>query len=329
MKYSGIGGQAVIEGIMMRNGSKYAVAVRKPDGNIAMDVKETHSWSERHPWMKWPFIRGTFSFIESMITGIKTLMFSASFYETEDGEKETPESGKEAAEDTEKASGEEGISKGVLAGTLLVSLAFAIGLFSLLPVLLASILRKWTDSGFVIALAEGVLRILIFVGYIWAVSMMKDIKRTFMYHGSEHKCINCIEHGLELNVENVRKSSKQHKRCGTSFMLIVMIISVFVFMFIRVDNVLLRMLTRVLLIPVVAGLSFEFLRFAGTHDGPMINALSRPGLWLQNLTTREPEDDMIEVAITAVEAVFDWREFQEKNCGELDRPCDGCPDLTL
>lgn len=392
MKYSGIGGQAVMEGIMMRNGDKYAVAVRKPDGDIALSVKSTTRWSDKHPWMKWPFIRGTFAFVESMVTGTKTLMYSASFYEVEEGETKKDSSETQSVSETDKLAeadekpisetdelsgaeeqqqeqgadepaeaGEEpeqtpvfqaetaepvqpsdkeilsldeesadagatkktaskvtheekgsgDIGTGMLVGTLLISLVFAIGLFALLPVLMASFLRKITDSGFLIALAEGVLRILIFVVYIWAVSRMKDIRRTFMYHGSEHKCINCIEHGLELNTENVRASSKQHKRCGTSFLLIVMIISVFIFMFIRVDNVFLRMGTRILLIPVVAGLSFEFLHFAGSHDGRIINALSKPGLWLQNLTTREPDDDMIEVAITAVEAVFDWREFQK------------------
>ena len=420
MKYSGIGGQAVMEGIMMRNGDKYAVAVRKPDGDIALSVKNTARWSDRHPWMKWPFIRGTFAFVESMVTGTKTLMYSASFYEVEEGdekkktsasqsEKETgeltevdeqsePETDGQAkadeklvSENDEQAETEEQpeqetgeltevdeqsepeqnpaiqtetaqqvqlsdeeilslddepetdesapktaskvtrdekggneIGTGVLVGTLLVSLVFAIGLFALLPVLLASFLRRITDSGFLIALAEGVLRILIFVVYIWAVSRMKDIRRTFMYHGSEHKCINCIEHGLELNTENVRASSKQHKRCGTSFLLIVMIISVFIFMFIRVDNVFLRMGTRILLIPVVAGLSFEFLHFAGSHDGRIINALSKPGLWLQNLTTREPDDDMIEVAITAVEAVFDWREFQKNLGTKPEKACEVC-----
>ncbi|MBQ9387520.1 MAG: DUF1385 domain-containing protein [Lachnospiraceae bacterium] len=398
MKYSGIGGQAVMEGIMMRNGDKYAVAVRKPDGDIALSVKNTARWSDRHPWMKWPFIRGTFAFVESMVTGTKTLMYSASFYEVEEGdekkktsasqseketgeltevdeqaeteehpeqetgeltevdeqsepeqnpaiqtetaqqvqlsdeeilslddEPETDESAPKAASKvTRDEKGGNEIGTGVLVGTLLVSLVFAIGLFALLPVLLASFLRKITDSGFLIALAEGVLRILIFVVYIWAVSRMKDIRRTFMYHGSEHKCINCIEHGLELNTENVRASSKQHKRCGTSFLLIVMIISVFIFMFIRVDNVFLRMGTRILLIPVVAGLSFEFLHFAGSHDGRIINALSKPGLWLQNLTTREPDDDMIEVAITAVEAVFDWREFQKNLGTKPEKACEVC-----
>ena len=378
MKYSGIGGQAVMEGIMMRNGDKYAVAVRKPDGDIALSVKNTARWSDRHPWMKWPFIRGTFAFVESMVTGTKTLMYSASFYEVEEGdekkkssasqsEKETgeltevdeqsepeqnpaiqtetaqqvqlsdeeilslddePETDESAPKTASKVTRDEKggneIGTGVLVGTLLVSLVFAIGLFALLPVLLASFLRKITDSGFLIALAEGVLRILIFVVYIWAVSRMKDIRRTFMYHGSEHKCINCIEHGLELNTENVRASSKQHKRCGTSFLLVVMIISVFIFMFIRVDNVFLRMGTRILLIPVVAGLSFEFLHFAGSHDGRIINALSKPGLWLQNLTTREPDDDMIEVAITAVEAVFDWREFQKNLGTKPEKACEVC-----
>jgi uncharacterized protein YqhQ len=177
----------------------------------------------------------------------------------------------------------------------------------------ASLFKKLTDSYAVIALLEGVLRVLIFVVYILLIGQIKDIKRTYMYHGAEHKCINCIETGLPLTVENVGKSSKVHKRCGTSFLLFVMLISVFFFMFIHIDNIGLRMLSRVVLIPVIAGISYEFIRLAGSTDNPVVNALSKPGLWMQALTTKEPEPDMIEVAIQAVEKVFDWRAYQEEN----------------
>ena len=333
MKYSGIGGQAVLEGIMMKNQDKYAVAVRKPDGDIALEIKQETPWAVKHPWMGLPFIRGTFNFIESLKIGVGTLMYSASFYEEdepkagEDAAKAGGEAKAESAEQTADASASADTKKSstkedlAMVGTLMFSLAFAIALFSLLPTFIASLLNLGDDHYLLRALLEGIIRIAIFVGYVWAVSFMKDIKRTYMYHGSEHKCINCIEHGLPLTVENVRASSKEHKRCGTSFMLIVMIISVFVFMFVRVDNIFLRLLSRILLLPVVAGLSYEFLRLAGRSESKIINALSRPGMWLQGLTTKEPTDDMIEVAIKAVEAVFDWKEF-EANMDEDDRK--GC-----
>ena len=253
MKYSGIGGQALIEGIMMRNGDKYSVAVRKPDGEIVLEVKDYHSITEGHKWMQLPVIRGAFRFIDSLKVGIGSLMYSASFFEEEEPVKETKPRKESFAE---KHFTPEQREKMVMTFTLVLSLCLAIGLFMLLPVAAASLLRKVTDSAFVIALAEGVLRIAVFVGYLALVSRMEDIKRTFMYHGAEHKCINCIEHGLPLDVEHVRMSSRQHKRCGTSFILIVMIISVIVFMFVRVENIGLRLLSRVLLVPVIAGLSY-------------------------------------------------------------------------
>ena len=340
MKFSGIGGQAVLEGIMMRNGKKYAVAVRKPDGNIAVDVKSAKSVTEGHKWMKVPFVRGVFSFVDALKIGIGTIMYSSQFYdddgnpiEQETGAADAEQAAAEAAaraeeEDILRLSPDEPITlskkdaskakddkkkerdeKAVMAVSFVLAFVLAIVLFSLLPTFLASFLRNITESSFLIALAEGLLRIAIFVGYVAAISAMKDIKRTYMYHGAEHKCINCVEHELPLTVENVRVSSKQHKRCGTSFLLIVMIISVFVFMFIKIDNVALRMLSRVLMIPVIAGISFEFLQLAGRSESKVIDILSRPGLWLQGLTTKEPDDSMIEVAIAATEAVFDWREF--------------------
>ena len=311
MKYSGIGGQALIEGIMMRNGDKYSVAVRKPDGEIALEIKDYHSITDGHKWMQLPIIRGAFRFIDSLIVGIGSLMYSASFYEDEE-DPAKDSSGPAKQSFAEKHFTPEQRESMMMTFTIILSLCMAIGLFMLLPVAAASLLRKVTDSSFVIALAEGVLRILVFIGYISLVSHMKDIRRTFMYHGAEHKCINCIEHGLPLDVEHVRISSKEHKRCGTSFMLIVMVISIIVFMFVRVENIGLRLLSRIVLVPLIAGLSYELLQFTGRHEGRFVDIISRPGLWLQGLTTKEPEDDMIEVAIEAVEAVFDWRAYEEE-----------------
>ena len=195
---------------------------------------------------------------------------------------------------------------------MVFSFVMAIGIFMVLPLFIARICKSFIASETVMAILEGVIRILIFILYIKLVSRMEDIKRTFMYHGSEHKCINCIEHGLELTVDNVRASSKEHKRCGTSFIMIVMIISILFFMVIRVDTIWLRIVSRIVLIPVIAGVSYEFLRFAGRHDSKLVNVLSRPGMWMQGLTTTGPDDTMIEVAIAAVETVFDWRQYLDE-----------------
>ena len=199
--------------------------------------------------------------------------------------------------------------------TVAFSLCLSIALFMFLPYFLSRFLRKLTASETLISIMEAVLRMCIFFGYMFLISRMKDIQRTFMYHGAEHKCINCIEHGLDLTVENVRKSSRQHKRCGTSFLLIVMLVSIVLFAFIQVDSRILRLLLRIALIPVVAGISYEFIRLAGKTDHPVVNALSQPGLWLQNMTTREPDDSMIEVGIASVEAIFDWRSYLNENFG--------------
>ena len=304
MKYSGIGGQAVLEGIMMKNGDKYAVAVRKPGGEIEVDIQEYKSISEGKKWMKLPFIRGVFNFIDSLIIGMRTLTYSASF-----AEEEEPEDNKPGF--LEKHFTKEQLDDMSMTLAVVLAVALAIGIFMLLPAFIGGLLKKVIASELLVAFIEGLLRIALFVAYVMLISLMKDIQRTFMYHGSEHKCINCIEHGLPLTVENVRASSKEHKRCGTSFLLIVMVVSIFVFMFVRTDTVWMRLVSRLLLVPVIAGISYEFLRLAGRSESPLVNALSKPGLWLQGLTTKEPEDDMIEVAIRAVEAVFDWKTFEE------------------
>ena len=308
MKSSGIGGQAVLEGIMMKNGDRYAVAVRKPDGEIAVDEQEYHSIA-KYRWMRLPFLRGIFNFVDSLVIGMKTLTFSASFYGEE-------EEGKESKSNfLERHMTEEQLEHFMMTLSVIFSIVLSIAVFMVLPVAVAGFFRRFTDSSFLIALIEGLLRIGIFIAYVGLISFMKDIRRTYMYHGAEHKCINCVEHGLPLTVDHVRRSSKEHKRCGTSFMLIVMVLSIFIFMFLRIDNILLRMMSRVLLVPFIAGISYEFIRLAGRSENPIVNALSRPGLWLQGLTTKEPDDSMIEVAIAAVERVFDWRKYLSEEFG--------------
>ncbi|MDO4938808.1 MAG: DUF1385 domain-containing protein [Lachnospiraceae bacterium] len=309
--YSGIGGQAVLEGIMMMNKDKYAVAVRKPDKEIAVSEQKTESIAGKHKVCGWPFIRGIFSFINSLILGLKTITLSADMLGIEDDEEPSKFEAwlyEKFGDKTEKI---------IMDFAVVIALVFAVGLFMLLPMFISNLLKNVIKSDAVIALLEGLLRIAIFVAYIKAISFMDDINRTFMYHGAEHKCINCVELGKELTVDNVMNSSKEHKRCGTSFIIIVMIISILFFMVIRVDNLALRALSRILLIPVIAGVSYEFLRIAGRSENPIINILSRPGMWMQGLTTKEPTADMCEVAIAATEKVFDWKGFLTENFSEL------------
>ena len=291
---------------MMKNQDKYAVAVRKPDHEIVVEVSEYDGIIQNKKIRNFPILRGVFSFIESLTLGMKTLMFSASFFEEED-EKKPGEKDKEKSK--EKEAKQTASEKAMMGGTVVFSVLMAIFIFMLIPYYISLFFQKITDSQMLIALIEGILRLAIFIGYVAVISLMEDIRRVFMYHGAEHKCINCIEHGMDLTVENVRKSSKQHKRCGTSFLLIVMIVSIFFFMFIRVDSRVLRLVLRLVLIPVIAGVSYEFIRLAGRSDNAVVNFLSKPGLWLQNLTTKEPDDEMIEVGIASVEAVFDWRSY--------------------
>lgn len=319
MKSSGIGGQAVMEGVMMRNGKEYAVAVRKPDGKIEIKKEHYEGIASKCALFRVPFIRGMFSFIDSLILGMDILNYSASFYE-----EEPAADGREAAELTEEEQARQKKKEDmVMAVTMICSLVLAVGIFMLLPTWIAGLLKKSlfgaeAERYFLTALLEGLIRVAIFIAYVAGIALMPDIKRVYMYHGSEHKCINCIEHGLPLTVENVRNSSKEHKRCGTSFLLYVVVISTLVVMFVRTDTLWLRMLSRILLLPVITGLSYEFLRLAGRSDSWVVNLLSRPGLLLQGLTTREPEDDMIEVAIASVEAVFDWRAYLRENFPEKD-----------
>ena len=307
MKSSNIGGQAVLEGIMMKNGSKYAVAVRKPDGDIAIEIDKYESFVKNDKITKMPFIRGTFNFIDSLILGMKTLMFSASFYEEEEsGEVLT-------ADEAAKKKKKEDL---IMTITMIVSVILAMAIFMVLPYFVSRLFKSFITSRFLLTVVEAIVRIGLFVAYILAVSKMKDIQRTFMYHGAEHKCINCIEHGMELTVENVRKSSKQHKRCGTSFLFFVMFVSIIVCFFITTESAILRVVLRIALLPVIAGISYEIIKLAGCSNHPVVNLLSMPGLAMQELTTKEPTDDMIEVAIKAVEEVFDWKAYLKENFGE-------------
>ena len=295
MKSSNIGGQAVLEGIMMRNGPKYSVAVRRPDGEIAVDVKDYKSVI---PWktpLKIPFIRGIFNFVDSLVLGMRTLTYSASFFEEEEGEILTEE----------EAAKREKQEKLLMNATVVVAVVLAVAIFMVLPYYLSRIVENYTSSRAVMTIFEGVIRVVIFLLYILLISRTKDIKRTFMYHGAEHKCINCIENGLELNVENVRKSSRQHRRCGTSFLLFVMIISMVVFFFVRTDDFLLRLVTRIILVPVIAGLSYEVIRWAGNSNSKLVALISYPGLCLQKITTAEPDPDQIETAIAAMKGVLE------------------------
>lgn len=372
MKYSNIGGQAVMEGIMMRNGDRYSVAVRTADQQITVKCTGHHSAAAKV--RKVPIIRGMVAFVDSLYLGMTSLMFSADLF-AEESEQDLEErlaeekkkaekkagrlrkAGKgteaekvlEGAEQkaqkeraslkarTESGNGKRGESDNtlLLTLTLILSLVLSVALFMMLPYFLSRLLKGIGCPELVISIMEGVLRLAVFLGYMVLISRMKDIQRTFMYHGAEHKCINCIEHGMPLTVENVRKSSKEHKRCGTSFLLFVMVVSIIFFLFIRTSSPVLRIVIRLLLIPVVAGVSYEFIRLAGIYDNAFVTLLSRPGLALQGLTTREPDDSMIEVGIASVEAVFNWKKYLNENFDagyqltEEDEPREGSQTYTL
>lgn len=310
MKSSNIGGQAILEGIMMKHNEEYAVAVRKPDGEISVKKEKYHSIVKWKVLTTTPFIRGVFNFIDSMVIGIKTLTYSASFYEEEEEKEEVLT--EEAVKKKEKK------EKLLMGATVAFSVVAAVAIFMVLPYFLTSFLKGLIPSYQVRTVIEGLVRIGIFVLYVLLISRMEDIQRTFMYHGAEHKCINCIEHGLPLTVENVRKSSRQHKRCGTSFLFLVLAISIVLLLLIHVDSAVMRVVVRILLLPVIAGISYEVLKLAGRSDNILINLISSPGLAIQKLTTKEPDDDMIEVAIQAVEAVFDWRAYEAENFDVTD-----------
>ena len=294
MKTSGIGGQAVMEGVMMKNKDHYALAVRLTDGSIFLEESHTKDLVQNQFIRNIPIIRGVIQFIESMTLGIKTLTKSASFFEEEEEEADPAK------------------TKAALTGAVILAVILAIGLFMVLPYGISLLFSKVIHSVTALSLLEGGIRLLIFFLYVFGISKVNEIKRVFMYHGAEHKCINCIEHGMELTVENVRASSRLHKRCGTSFLLIIMMFSILFFALIQFSSPVLRLIFRLLLIPLIAGVSYEFLKLAGKKDSLLLDILSKPGLWMQKLTTGEPDDTMIEVGIKAVNAVFDWKVFVEE-----------------
>ncbi len=321
MKRVKIGGQAVMEGVMMKNGDRYAVAVRKPDKDIEIKVVDYVSVGSRSAFFRIPIIRGVVNFVESLVIGVKTLMYSATFFDEEEPEdKAKADEDKHGRKSKEKSPEQKKREDDLtMIGTVAFSLIFAIALFMMLPAFIGELIDCVIDNRILMSVIEGVLRLAIFLGYVAIISLMKDIQRVFMYHGAEHKTINCFEAGVPLTPENVKKYSRYHKRCGTSFLFIVMIISIIVFMFISADTAWLRLIIRLLLIPVIAGISYEFIMFAGRSDSKIANIMSVPGMWVQRLTTREPDLDMIEVAIKSVEAVINWQEYQEAmHRGEIE-----------
>ena len=310
--YSGIGGQAVLEGVMMKNKDDYAVAIRKPNGEIEVEVDVYRGILHDSALKQIPFIRGIFNFLDSLILGIKTINYSASFYEDEEAEETKLDKA------LNKVSG--GRAEKILMGvTTVASIVIAIAVFMLLPYFLSTLLVQYIRNDSLLAIIEGIIRILIFVIYIVAISLMKDIHRLYQYHGAEHKCINCVENGRPLTIHNVMRSSRIHKRCGTSFMFLVVFVSIILFFFIRVQNPALRVVLRIALVPVIAGISYEIIRLAGRSDNIFVKIISAPGMWLQKLTTKEPEREMAEVAIRSVEAVFDWKSYLKDEFGyEVD-----------
>ncbi len=315
MKSSNIGGQAVMEGIMMRHKDVYSIAVRKPDKEIEIKVEDYKSIMKWKSLLKIPILRGVFNFIDSLVVGTKCLMYSATFFEEEeDLEKRKALEGEEREREEAK---KEKQDKLLMTGTVIFSIIFSVALFMVLPYLIASLLQKVGATETMITIAEAAVRICLFLGYLLLISKMEDIQRVFMYHGAEHKCINCVEHGMPLTVENVMKSSRLHKRCGTSFLFFVIIISIVFFMgffaVVPIQTLWLRVIVRILLVPVIAGVSYEIIKLAGNSDHCVISLLSKPGMALQKLTTKEPTPDMAEVAIAAVEAVFDWKAYLEEN----------------
>ena len=296
-----LGGQAVIEGVMMKGTDSYSVAVRKPDQKIEVKLQKYQSYGDRHAFAKVPLIRGVVNFAESLTVGLKTLNYSASFYEEEEVETKADQVVKDIFKEN---------AENVMIGlTFLVSIVIAVALFMLLPAGIAEFIGKWVENRVLLSVIEGVIRLAIFIIYVLLISQMEDIKRVFMYHGAEHKTINCYESGDDLTPENVARHSRYHKRCGTSFLFIVMVISIVVFMLITAEQMWLRFVLRIVLIPVIAAVSYEFIRLAGRTDNAVMNVLSRPGMWIQRLTTKEPEEEMIQVAIISVESVLYGRPY--------------------
>lgn len=306
MKSSNIGGQAVMEGIMMRHKDKYSIAVRRPDNEIELKVEDYKCVFGNAKFLKYPLIRGVVSFVDSLVVGTKCLMYSAEIAGDEEDEEDKQKNAALSEEElAAKKAKEDKQFKWLLYVTVAVSIVVSVAAFMLLPYALASLCRRVGASEFAVTIVEAFVKLALFMGYMLLISRMKDIQRTFMYHGAEHKCINCVEHGLPLTVDNVLASSRLHKRCGTSFLFLVMLVSIFLhFIFVLVPFYWVRLFGRLLMVPVVAGISFEIIQWAGRSDSKLADFFSKPGLAMQKLTTKEPTADMAEVAIRAVEAVL-------------------------
>ena len=317
MKPSNIGGQAVMEGIMMRHKDKYSIAVRRPDNEIELKVEDYKCVFGNAKFLKYPLIRGVVSFVDSLVVGTKCLMYSAEIAGDEEDEEDKQKNAALSEEElAAKKAKEDKQFKWLLYVTVAVSIVVSVAAFMLLPYALASLCRRVGASEFAVTIVEAFVKLALFMGYMLLISRMKDIQRTFMYHGAEHKCINCVEHGLPLTVDNVLASSRLHKRCGTSFLFLVMLVSIFLhFIFVLVPFYWVRLFGRLLMVPVVAGISFEIIQWAGRSDSKLADFFSKPGLALQKLTTKEPTADMAEVAIRAVEAVFDWEAYLKEEFG--------------
>ena len=301
-----IGGQALIEGILMRGPKRQSIVVRSKDG-LETKVEDLKLIKDRCPILGWPLIRGVVNFGSSMVNGVKALMYSANFFpEEEEAEPSRFEKW------MEKRFSSKTLEKILIYFSVFIGILFSIFLFIFLPTIIGGLFNGLVKSYLIRNLIEGVLRILIFLVYLIGVSRMKDIKRVFAYHGAEHKTIRCYEAKLELTVENVRKQTRMHPRCGTSFLFLVVIISILFFAVLRFEHLLLRLLFRLLLLPVVVAVSYEITRFVGRHDNWFTRILTAPGMWLQNFTTNEPDDSMIEVAITAVKLVIPEEEGQDQ-----------------
>ena len=317
MKSSNIGGQAVMEGIMMRHKDKYSIAVRRPDNEIELKVEDYKCIFGNAKFLKYPLIRGVVSFVDSLVVGTKCLMYSAEIAGDEEDEEDKQKNAALSEEElAAKKAKEDRQFKWLLYVTVAISIVVSVAAFMLLPYALASLCKKVGASEFAVTIVEAFVKLALFMGYMLLISRMKDIQRTFMYHGAEHKCINCVEHGLPLTVENVLASSRLHKRCGTSFLFLVMLVSIFLhFIFVLVPFYWARLFGRLLMVPIVAGISFEIIQWAGRSDSKLADFFSKPGLAMQKLTTKEPTADMAEVAIKAVEAVFDWRAYLKEEFG--------------
>lgn len=298
MKRIDIGGQAILEGVMMRGKRMYAVAVRKPNKDIVVDKKKVKSSQDRPSFLKLPIIRGSVALIDSLVIGMKSITFSASFFDTEEEEPSKMD------KYLENKFGDK-LNDIMISISVVIAVLMAVGLFMVLPTWISSFFNRLIPGSWALGIVEGLVRILIFILYLVLITRMNDIKRVFQYHGAEHKTINCFEHEQELTVENVKNHSRFHKRCGTSFLLIVMIVSMVVFMFVKVKSVPLRILSRVILFPIVAGISYELIKWAGKSDSKFVQWISAPGMCLQRLTTAEPDDSMIEVAIAAMKGVLE------------------------